>query len=102
MAYNTEKKFETVVSELEPKAQAVLVALREGKAAYEEWQSLRDARSDDDIATGFVDNGRAGTVASEVAELDAAFSAFDSLQRYLDNDTPPAGIDQGFALRTFS
>ncbi len=102
MAYNADKQFETVVNELEPKAQALLNAIREGKAAYEEWQSLRDARSDDDIATAFVANGRVDANAGEVAELDAAFAVFDSIQRYLDNDTPPAGIDQGFALRRFS
>ncbi len=102
MAYNADKQFETVVNELEPKAQALLNAIREGKAAYEEWQSLRDARSDDDIATAFVTNGRATTVAADVAQLDVAFSVFDSVQRYLDNDTPPAGIDQGFSLRVFS
>ena len=102
MAYNADKKFETVVNELEPKAQALLIAIREGKAAYEEWQSLRNGQSNDDIATAFVANGRVDTVASEVAELDAAFVVFDSMQRYLDNDTPTAGINQGFSLRVFS
>ncbi len=102
MAYNAEKKFEAVVSELEAVAQPLLVALREGKAAYEEWQSLRNGRSNDDIATAFVANGRVDSNAGEVAELDAAFAVFDSMQRYLDNDSPPAGVDQGFALRTFS
>jgi len=101
MAYNADKTWDTLANEIQPKAEALLTAIREGKAAYEEWQSVRDARTDADIATALTALGRP-TSEAEVAEMDAAFAAFDSIQRYLDNDTPPAGLNQGFSLRKFS
>ncbi len=102
MGYNADKIWEAHIGEIEPVAKALLVSIREGKALYDEWQSFRNARSDADIATDMTALGGRTVVESEVAELDAAFAVFDSVQRYLDNDTPPAGINQGFSLRVFS
>ncbi len=102
MGYNADKIWEAHIGEIEPVAKSLLVSIREGKALYDEWQSFRNSRSNSDIATDMTALGGRTVVEAEVAELDAAFSVFDSVQRYLDNDTPPAGIDQGFALRTFS
>ncbi len=101
MAYNADKTWDALVNDIQPPALALLTAIREGKAAYSEWQSVRDNRTDADIATALTALGRP-TSTAEVAVMDSAFSALDSIMRYLDNDTPPAGIDQGFALRVFS
>ncbi len=101
MAYNGDKRWEAHVSDLEPGVNGVLTAVREGKALYEEWQSFRNGRDNATIASDFSDIGRP-TSEADVAEMDATYSAFDSMQRYLDNDTPPAGIDHGFAFRVFS
>ncbi len=107
MAYNPTKTFNQLVADFEPAGKPLLKSIREGKAAYDEWQSFRDARTNADIATDLTAletaNGTGRTITEpEVADMDAAFSAFDSIMRYLDNDTPPAGIDQGFALRVLS
>jgi hypothetical protein len=102
MAYNVDKIWEAHVGELEPVATTLMSAIRDGKALYDEWQSFRNARTDADIATDMTAAGGRSVTASEIADMDAAFSAFDSIMRYLDNDTPPSGIDQGFALRVFS
>ncbi len=101
MAYNGDKKWEAHISDLEPVADGLLTAIREGKALYEEWQSFRNGRNNATIASDFSALGRQ-TSEADVAEMDAAYSVFDSVQRYLDNDTPPSGIDHGFALRVFS
>jgi hypothetical protein len=96
VAYNGDKTWDELVNEIGQPAQQLLRSIREGQGHYDEWQSFRDGRTNADIATSL---GRSET---EVAEMDAAFAAFNSITRYQDNDTPPAGIDQGFALRVFS
>lgn len=101
MAYNGDKTWAQLVEEIGPFAKALLKSIREGQGAYDEWQSFRDARTDADIATALSTAERTFTTA-EIADMDASFAAFDSVRRYLDNDTPPAAIDQGFALRVFS
>jgi hypothetical protein len=102
MAYNVDKIWEAHVGELEPVAKTLMAAIRDGKALYDEWQSFRNARTDADIATDMTAAGGRAVTTADIATMDAAFSAFDSIMRYLDNDTPPADIDQGFALRVFS
>ncbi len=102
MAYNVDKTWEALVKELEPGASNLLEAIRSGKGQYDEWQSFRNARDNATIAADFTAQGGRPVAETEVADMDAAFSAFDSMMRYLDNDTPPPGIDQGFALRVFS
>lgn len=102
MAYNPLKSFDELVTDFEPKGLALLKAIREGQAAYDEWQSFRNARTNAAIATDLTATSGRIIVEAEVADMDAAFSAFDSIRRYLDNDTPPAGIDQGFAIRVIS
>lgn len=104
MAYNPDKTFNQLVLDFEPKGLALLKAIREGQAAYDEWQSFRGSRDDATIATDLTaleTDGRTIT-AADVAAMDAAFSAFDSIRRYQDMDTPPPGIDHGFALRVLS
>ncbi len=102
MAYNVDKTWEALVKDLEPVADNLLGVIREGKGRYDEWQSFRNGRDNATIATDLTALGSRAVAETEVADMDAAFSAFDSIMRYLDNDTPPAGIDQGFALRVFS
>lgn len=102
MAYNVDKTWEAHVGQLEPVATNLLSTIRDGKALYDEWQSFRNARTNADIAIDLTALGGRTVAEAEVADMDAAFSAFDSIMRYLDNDTPPAAIDQGFALRVFS
>ena len=102
MPYNPLKTFDQLVTQFEPKGASLLKAIREGKGEYDEWQSFRASRTDADIATALSGTSGRTITAAEVADMDAAFSAFDSMKRYLDNDTPPAGIDQGFALRVLS
>ncbi len=102
MPYNPLKTFDDLVLDFEAKGKSLLKAIREGQSEYDEWQSFRNARTNAQIATDLtVTTGRA-IAESEVADMDAAFSALNSVQRYLDNDTPPAGIDQGFAIRVLS
>ena len=100
MTYNADKNWDDLIGNelggLEKGAKDLLAAIREGQALYDEWQSFRDSRADADIATAL------GRTTAEVADMDSAFSAFDSITRYQNNNTPPAGIDQGFALRVFS
>ena len=102
MAYNIDKSWEAHVGQLEPVAQALLSVVRDGKALYDEWQSFRNSRDNATIAVDLTAQGGRPVAETEVADMDAAFSAFDSMMRYLDNDTPPPGVDQGFALRVFS
>ncbi len=102
MAYNDLKTFDQLVADFEPKGAALLKAIREGKGAFDEWQSFRNARTNADIATALTTTTGRSITTANVADMDAAFGAFDSMKRYLDNDTPPAGIDQGFALRVLS
>ena len=67
-----------------------------GLEGYNEWQSFRASRTNAQIATAL------GRTESEVAELDAAFSAIKEIHDFANNVASPTQGDRFFAIRKFS
>lgn len=94
MVYETDWRIESQGAANQ--ATVVIRTLNEALERYMEWQTFRAARSDADIATEL------GRTESEVAELDACFSAFKEIYDFANNVASPTQGDRYYSMRVFS
>jgi hypothetical protein len=104
MSYDKDKQWDEIVKTLQQKARALMNALREAKAAQEEWNSFRDGRSDAVLTTYFdsVAGGRPGTVEADVTELKQAHTSFKDAFDFCDNVASPVQGDRFADWRKFT
>ena len=93
--YNNDLTFDMLARHAHDGARQLIKGLNDGLNAYNEWQSFRAGRTNAEIATVL------SRTETEIAEMDACFSALKMLYDYANNQTPSQS-DYFFSMRKFS
>lgn len=96
MPYNSEVNWATLVQTLERHGRNMTTAVREANEAYAEWLNFRAGRTNLQIATAL------GRTEAEVADMDAAYSAFSQTIGFLSGLNVALLVDHLAALRKFT
>jgi hypothetical protein len=85
----------SLTGKAEQHARSTIRILNENLEAYNDWQTFRGGRSNADIATAL------GVTETDVANMDACFSAFKAIYDHANNVSPSQG-DRFYAMRIFA
>lgn len=99
--YNGDLKWTDLAQRAGATAETLQEALLHGLAEYNEWQSFRAGRTNQQIATALTALGPGTVTEGQVAELDACFAGLKDLHDCANNVDVAQG-DRYFAFRVFS
>ena len=96
MAYNAELTWDELVKILASTCRNEIQQLEVGLREYNEWQSFRAGRTNAAIATAL------SKPEADIANMDAAYSAFKETYDFANNVASPAQGDRLYSMRLFS